>query len=185
VIEIVYETHSISEDNERRIATGWNPGMLSSRGRELARDLGERRKSDGLAVVFASDLQRAAETARIAFEGTGIPIFLDWRLRECDYGDLNGTEAAALHRDRPKYLDVPHPGGESWRQAIERVGWFLEDLPLRWDGQRVLVIGHMAVYWGLEHWLNGVPLEELLAGPFAWQEGWEYRLGETGGSLGE
>ena len=177
MIEIVYETHSISEDNELGIATGWNPGKLSPRGRELAKGLGDRLRNDGLAAVFASDLRRAVETAEVAFWESGVPVLLDWRLRECDYGELNGTAAAELHRDRTGYLDSPHPGGESWRQAVARVGRFLEDLPLRWDGQRVLVIGHMAVYWGFEHWLNGASIEELIARPFEWQEGWEYRLG--------
>ena len=175
VIEIVFETHSISEDNEQGIATGWNQGKLSERGRALARDLGERRKNDGLAAVFASDLRRAVETALIAFEGTGIPILLDWRLRECDYGTRNGTAAPALHTDRPRYLDEPHPGGESWREAVARVGRFLEDLPLRWDGRRVLVIGHRATHWALEHYVNRVPLEELMVSAFTWREGWEYR----------
>ncbi len=76
------------------------------------------------------------ETARIAFGQTSIPIFLDWRLRECNYGTLNGQKAEQLHRDRLRYLDTPYPSGESWRQVIERVGGFLPDLFLQW---RVLV----------------------------------------------
>lgn len=30
---------------------------------------------------------------------------------------------------------------------------------------------------GLDHAINGVPLEDLLRQDFAWQEDWEYRLG--------
>ena len=63
--------------------------------------------------------------------------------------------AAEMHRDRARYLDAPYPGGESWREAIDRVGRFLADLPTRWDGKRVLVIGHVATRWGLDHFLNG------------------------------
>ncbi|MGH3547501.1 MAG: hypothetical protein ACRDQU_05150 [Pseudonocardiaceae bacterium] len=37
---IVFETHSWSEDNDRGVGTGWLPGRLSERGRELARELG-------------------------------------------------------------------------------------------------------------------------------------------------
>ena len=46
----------------------------------------------------------------------------------------------------------------------------------RWDGQRVLVIGHVATRWGLDHHINGVTLEDLAGQDFAWREGWEYRL---------
>ncbi|WP_436760237.1 histidine phosphatase family protein [Streptosporangium sp. V21-05] len=59
--EIVFETHSWSEDNDRGIATGWLPGRLSERGRHLAGELGERRREDDLAAVFTSDLTRAAQ----------------------------------------------------------------------------------------------------------------------------
>jgi 2,3-bisphosphoglycerate-dependent phosphoglycerate mutase len=176
MIEIVFETHSWSEDNERGAASGWNHSQLSARGQAAALALGERRRTEAIRTVFTSDLGRAVETARIAFAGSSIPLFCDWRLRECDYGDWNGLPAAQVHGDRAHYLDQPYPGGESWRQAVARVGRFLDDLPLRWQGARVLVIGHVATRWAFEHFLNGIPLEELARVDFAWQEGWEYRL---------
>jgi alpha-ribazole phosphatase/probable phosphoglycerate mutase len=173
--EIVFETHSWSEDNDRAVATGWLPGRLSARGRELAAELGARRRADGLAAVFSSDLGRAAETTRIAFGDTDIPILYDWRLRECDYGDGNGMPAEQLHRDRAAHLDVPYPGGESWREAVSRAAGLLTDLPSRWAGRRILIVGHVATRWALDHQLTGVPLEELITADFGWREGWEYR----------
>ena len=134
--EVVFETHSLSEDNEAGIASGWSHSRLSVRGRELARQLGERRRSDGIAAVFASDLRRAAETAHIAFAETTIPVFLDWRLRECDFGECNAGPADRHVRDRQDFLDVPYPGGESWRQAVARVGCFLGDLPTPLEGDQ-------------------------------------------------
>jgi len=131
---------------------------------------------DGIDAVFTSDLGRAVETARIAFEGSLTPILCDWRLRECDYGNRNGAPADEVHRDHHSHLDEPYPGGESWRQAVRRVGRFLDDLHLRWEGSRTLVIGHIATRWALDHFLNGVPLEDLIEADFAWREGWEYRL---------
>ena len=173
-VRIVCETHSTSEDNENGIATGWLPGRLSQAGREQAAELGRRRSDDGIAAVFSSDLARATETAAIAFGGTTIPVLLDWRLRECDYGELNGSPAASLHADRAGHLDEPYPGGESWRQAAARVASFVADLPRRWSGQRILVIGHVATRWGLDHLLLGTKLEVLARREFDWQPGWEY-----------
>jgi broad specificity phosphatase PhoE len=173
-IEIVFETHSVTEDNERGIATGWHHGRLSETGRLLARELGERRRTDGIDVAFTSDLRRAVETAEIAFGDTRIPILHDWRLRECDYGERNGAKRDELDRARREHLDRPYPAGESWRQAARRVQPFLDDLRLRWSSCRVLVIGHRATRCGLEHYLNGVPLEDLVEAEFAWQPGWEF-----------
>jgi 2,3-bisphosphoglycerate-dependent phosphoglycerate mutase len=175
-VEIVFETHSITEDNERGTATGWLPGRLSAAGRDAARALGARRRDDGIDALFVSDLWRAVETAQIAFADEAVPLFLDWRLRECDYGDLNGAAGDIVH-DRFAHLDVPYPNGESWRQAVARVGRVLPDLLSRWDGRRVLVIGHVATRWGLQHCIDGTPLEQLATEDFAWREGWEYVLG--------
>ena len=171
----MFETHSITDDNEAGIATGWLPGRLAPRGRELARALGARRADDRIDALFVSDLWRAIETAQLAFGERSLALFLDWRLRECDYGDLNGAPGAVVH-DRTAYLDTPYPNGESWRQAVARVGGVLPDLASRWNGRRVLVIGHVATRWGLEHHLCGTPLEQLATQDFAWREGWEYVL---------
>jgi 2,3-bisphosphoglycerate-dependent phosphoglycerate mutase len=176
-IEIVFETHALTEDNERGIATGWLPGRLSARGRDNAAAMGQRRRHDGIAAVFSSDLRRSVETAEIAFGQTDIPILFDWRLRECDFGVRNGSPAAQLRADREHYIDLPFPGGESHRQAVHRVVGLLADLPSRWDQQRVMLIGHLATQRALEHVINGVTLEQLIAADFAWRpEGWEYRL---------
>ena len=173
---LLFETHSWSEDNELGLASGWRGGALAPRGRGLAAALGDRRRHDGLAAVFCSDLVRAVETTQLAFAGSDIPILLDWRLRECDFGDWTGRPAADFQDTRLRFLDAPYPNGESWRQAIQRVGRFLPDLHPRWTGARVLVIGHTATRWAFDHFLRGQPLEALLAAPFDWQEGWEYTV---------
>ena len=147
-VAVVFETHSTSVDNELGIATGWNQGTLSETGREQARELGDRRRDDGIAVVFASDLRRAVETAEIAFARSSLPVLQDPRLRECNYGTLNGMPRAQLEAERKLRLDEPFPGGESWRQAVERVTGFLRELPQAHDGERVLVIGHIATRLG-------------------------------------
>jgi broad specificity phosphatase PhoE len=72
-VEVVFETHSTTEDNEAGIATGWLPGRLSPAGRVRARELGERRRDDGIATVFVSDLGRAVETAEIRLPDRGCP----------------------------------------------------------------------------------------------------------------
>jgi broad specificity phosphatase PhoE len=133
-------------------STGWLGGALSATGRKQAAELGARRRHDGIETVYSSDLARAVETAQIAFDGSGIAVRLDWRLRECDYGAYNGMPRAIL--------------------AAERVDSFLHEL----RGGRVLLIGHVATQWALEHRVNSRPLEELAAGEFEWRPGWQYVL---------
>ena len=175
-VRITFETHSTTTDNEAGLATGWLPGELSEVGRDQARLLGGRRRHDSVDVVFTSDLARAVETASIAFQSTTIPVLHDWRLRECDYGELNGAPRSEVIDPLRDYLFTPYPGGECWTDAISRVGRFLLDLPTRWAGCHAVVVGHVATRWGLDHYINGRRLEELALEEFSWQEGWEYSL---------
>ncbi len=175
-VEIVFETHSLSVDNELGIATGWLEGHLSETGKRLARELGERQRADSIAAVFTSDLGRAVETAEIAFRGSSIPIHQDWRLRECNYGVLNGATVPRLEAIRAQHVEEPFRGGESYRQVVDRVREFLNDLFPTFDGARIVIIGHSATRWALDHMLRGVALEDLVDVPFQWQEGWLYIL---------
>jgi broad specificity phosphatase PhoE len=124
---------------------------------------GGRRANDGIDVIFTSDLARAVETVRIAFPDPSVPALMDWRLRECDYGEMTGIDPELLEREA--HIDVPYPSAESWRQVSDRVAWFLRDVKLRWRGSRLLVVGHTATWWGLEHAIKGTPLNS----PFEWQ----------------
>ena len=173
-VELVYETHSTSIDNERGVATGWLDGRLSVTGREQAQALGERRRDDGIAAVYASDLGRAVETAAIAFRGSGIPVHHDVRLRECNYGELNGAPVEAVTAVRRDHVDEPFPGGESYRQVVDRTRGFLDDVAARHHGERIVVIAHSANRWAFDHLVNGEPLAQLVDAPFVWREGWLY-----------
>jgi broad specificity phosphatase PhoE len=181
-VELVYETHSTSVDNERGIATGWLPGELSDAGREQARELGERRRDDGIAAVYASDLRRAVETAEIAFGGSGLPVHHDARLRECDYGVLNGAAVEQVAAVRGRHVDEPFPGGESYRQVVGRTRAFLDHVLAAHAGRRIVVIAHSANRWALDHLVDGTSLEELVDAPFAWQPGWTYLVNASSSS---
>jgi alpha-ribazole phosphatase/probable phosphoglycerate mutase len=172
-VRLVYETHSISVDNEVGIATGWFPGELSGVGMGLAMEMGGRRRD--VDVVYASDLRRAVQTAEIAFGGSK-EILLDVRLRECDYGIYNGRPVSEVAPLRSRYIDTPWPGGQSYRQVVDETAAFLEDVVRAWQGCTVLVVSHSANRWALQHLLDGVSIEELVDAPFEWRPGWEYTL---------
>ncbi|MFF4614193.1 histidine phosphatase family protein [Nonomuraea jabiensis] len=173
-VALVYETHSITVDNETGIATGWLPGELSARGRDLAVELGARRTA--VDIVYASDLRRAVQTAEIAFAGSGKEIRLDRRLRECDYGIYNGRPVSEVAALRSRHIDTPWPGGQSYRQVVAEMAGFLREVMGEWQGGLVLVVSHSANRRALQNLLDGTPLEELVDAPFEWRPGWEYSI---------
>jgi broad specificity phosphatase PhoE len=175
-ITLVYETHSTTLDNEAGIATGWLPGKLSEDGLRQASALGERRRDDAIDLALTSDLARAVETTRVALGDSGIPVREDPRLRECNYGDLNGSPVGQL-TPRAAYIWSPFPGGESYEDVVQRTADLLEDLAATVaDECRVLLVSHSANRWALAFLLDGLALELQVDAPFGWREGWEYSL---------
>jgi 2,3-bisphosphoglycerate-dependent phosphoglycerate mutase len=130
---LVFETHATTIDNETGHATGWLPGQLSAIGRAQARELGLRRRDEAIDVIVASDLRRAVETVEVAFSGLDVPVSFDSRLRECNYGRLNGAPVTELRR--PDHLDTPYPDGESWWQAVDRVVRWLAEARVAYEGR--------------------------------------------------
>ncbi|MEK7095911.1 MAG: histidine phosphatase family protein [Patescibacteria group bacterium] len=176
MIEITFEAHATTVDNEEKRASGWNNVELSELGKKQAKELGERHSLYDFDAVFTSDLQRAYQTAVIAFGDKPSRIFADWRLRECNYGDLTLRPSSLIETERPKRITEPFPNGESYEQTAERMWSFLGDLKKGWDGRKVLLIGHRATHYALDHWIKDMPLEEAVSQEFIWQPGWEYEL---------
>lgn len=173
-VEIIFETHSTSVDNESGIASGWRDVSLSPTGRGQAKELEERHRGERIDAVFSSDLRRAVETAEIAFPGGSVPVYPDRRLRESDYGTMTGAPPAEIDADRPNRVDAPFPGGESLRDVVDRVRGFLADLARDWDGKRIVIIGHGATKLALDHLLGGLSLQDAASQPFTWRPGWRY-----------
>jgi broad specificity phosphatase PhoE len=172
-LTIIFETHSTSLDNEAGLASGHSDTDLSPRGEREAVELGARRRDERVDVVFASDLRRSWRTADIAFGTSSIAVVRDARLRECDYGLLTRRPVTEIEALREKAVTKPFPGGESYAQVVPRVASWLNETRSR-NLRQVLVIGHRATQYSLEHLVLGVPLIEAVQRPFRWQPGWVY-----------
>jgi broad specificity phosphatase PhoE len=125
-------------------------------------------------VVLTSPYRRAAETARIAVEASGLDIRLcpDERLRERDLGAFDGLtasgikelyEAEAERRARTGKLYYRPPGGESWCDVALRVRSLLLTWREEYAGQRLAVVTHQAVIMSTRFVLEALTEEDLLA----------------------
>ena len=168
MIEIWCAGHAQTHDNVAGVASGHGDVALTDEGRNHARTvLRERYANESFDVIFTSDTQRAYDTARLIFEGRGIPIVQDVRLRQCDYGDLTGRPQSEIAAARTAAIAAPFSNGESYQQVAQRMCAFLDDLSHHHDGKRVMIIGHRATFWTLRHWLKSVALADAVGAPVA------------------
>ena len=100
---------------------GWSDPALSDRGRAQARNLGKLLRGRRFDSFVSSSSTRAVETARLAY---GEPA-VDVRLRELDFGDLEGCTWAEcsveVQQSLRDYDTFQAPNGESVAQLSARV----------------------------------------------------------------
>ncbi len=172
-MKIYFVAHATSKDNESEIASGWKDVGLSKLGLEQAKELGERFEDIKLDLICCSDLKRAVDTVKIAF-GDKIPVIIDKRLRELNYGDFNGKPSKEVGWMKPKRIKESFPNGESYEQAMIRVHDFYKELKESHPGKVILIVGHRATQFGLDTLIDGKTLGQCLSVPFKWQPYWEY-----------
>jgi 2,3-bisphosphoglycerate-dependent phosphoglycerate mutase len=107
---------------------------LSDFGRRQAQRLAEELAGEELQAIYASDLVRACETAKIVGERLGLPVALDSDLREKNWGTWEGL--TAVERDRVEFA------GESTEEHQERILRALERIAARHPVGRVLIVTH-------------------------------------------
>jgi broad specificity phosphatase PhoE len=163
MIDLWCEVHAQTYHNAADLASGHFDVALTDYGREQARSIiGARYADQHFDVVFTSDTQRAYDTACLMFAGRSLPILQDARLRECDYGDLEGRPRTEMERVRLSAIHTPFPNGESYTQVAVRMRSFLMQLAAERDGQQVMLVGHGATLWTLQYWLRAQPLAAVL-----------------------
>ncbi len=161
---ILYITrHGETADNARRIFQGQTGKGLNRLGRAQAGRLGLRAKELGITAIVASDLERAAETARIVAEACGAPVELDRGLREVDVGTWSGKSYEDVRRAHPDEweaweagLDVRRGGGETYAELAERVDAAIQGIVTRHGAEparRVLIVSHGGA---IRSWVNKV-----------------------------
>jgi len=178
-IEITYFVHGTTTDNEKGKRTGWNPGVLSALGKKqnLALKQTLKERGDKYDAVFTSDLKRAAETARTVFKG--VKIIVDKRLRECNYGDLNGQPETKFKTEK-HYIKNQFPNGESYEDVEKRVREFLMEILEKYAGKKIAIVSHMYPQLALgvilkkQTWIEAI--DEDWRKKWAWQAGWKYEI---------
>lgn len=177
-IKITYFVHGTTTDNEQHKATGWLPGELSELGIEQSKNLKKMIDTDSFDVVFCSDLKRAIDSAELTFGDTNLKIVQDKRIRECNYGNLNGKDSKIVKEDMLKKIKEPFPNGESYMNVENRIREFLNYLVKAYNGKHIAIVAHQAPQLALDVITKRITWEQAINEDWrktkAWKPGWIY-----------
>jgi broad specificity phosphatase PhoE len=159
---------------ERRIQ-GQLDASLDETGHAQSRAAAKEIAAHRPALLWSSDLARAADTATYVGEACGLEVVTDARLREYHLGALQGSSYAAVAETQPEVFegfrrgDFEAPDGESTAEVATRMATALREL---WEqtpaGRLSVAVSHGAAI--------RVGLAEVM--------GWGAAVGLTLGTLG-
>ena len=177
-IKIMYFVHGTTTDNASKLCSGWKEAMLNDLGKEQAENLGgvSRERDDKFDIMFTSDLKRAIDSSNIAFPE--VEKIRDKRLRECNYGDLDGEHKSLVIYE--EHIDDKFPNGESLKNVEMRMRDFVNYLKENYDGKTIGIVAHRAPQLALEVITKNISWEEANQNDWRktgdWQAGWEYEI---------
>ena len=164
MLRLLLVRHGQTEWNATRRYQGHSDPPLNETGLTQARQLAARLQPLHIDLLFSSDLQRAVQTARILAAGRDLPLQTDPRLRELNFGVLEGhtfDEGLALWPQMiQKWVDdnnQPPQGGERMDELTQRVLQFYEETLQPCDGKTVLLVAHGGPLRVLLQHLLGTP----------------------------
>jgi len=132
---------------------------LSQLGERQSHALGEwlRHNHQSPTAVFTSPYLRAQQTTTITLSAAGlrdVPIIVDERLREKEFGILDGVTIAGIAQQYPEQAQIRKrvgkfyfrpPGGESWCDVILRLRSMIDTFSREYRGERLLIVSHQVV----------------------------------------
>jgi len=139
---ILLARHGETDWNAARRVQGHTDVPLNDRGREQARALADELRDEPLDGVYASDLLRAHETARIVADRKGLDVIVLPELRERHFGTWEGLTDTEVLARYPHARTASWGDGETREELSRRFLAALERIAETHPGGRVLVVAH-------------------------------------------
>jgi len=153
-------------------------------------------------VLLVSPYARAEATAE-RFRAAGgtvdgdVPLCMDERLREKEFGILDGLTTLGVAAQEPQQAEFRRaigkfyhrpPGGESWADVILRLRSLMDTISLHYSGRPVMIVAHQVVVLCMRYIIENMTEQRILEidakGDVANCSVTEYRFDASAGRFG-
>jgi len=147
---------------------GMNNPPLNERGLRYAESMAENFKPDVLEAVFTGPQKRQLVTARRIAKPHDLPVRVEKRLRDINYGSWSGSSWMEIEQRFPKETSrlrrktrFRFPNGEKLKRASRRVVIFSNEIRMNFGMGIVIIVADDFVCSIMIGHLTGIPLKEL------------------------
>jgi probable phosphoglycerate mutase len=167
-MRLIVIRHGQTACNVEQIWHGWDECELTETGLAQARSAARRLAFEPITAVYSSPSRRALQTAEAVALGHNLTPVTDPRLRERNAGEFEGVLVDEVVRNRPTvfeernadYWNWSPPGGESFRQVLERTMAAVARIRAGHDVETVALVTHMGPARVLLAELGHIPMEQ-------------------------
>ena len=168
ILTLLAIRHGETVSNAAKRYQGHSDSPLTETGRKQVSSLGRRMAKMDFDALISSDLGRTQETASIIAGHTGHSVLTDSRLRERNYGVLEGLTVSEINVGHSEVLerldandpDYMIPDGESHRQHYQRNVAAIEEIVSEKSGGRIALVVHGGVLDSLFRYVACLPLNQ-------------------------
>ncbi|MDD4761454.1 MAG: class I tRNA ligase family protein [Candidatus Pacebacteria bacterium] len=141
--------HGEALSNKNKFNSSWpekTANSLTKKGRLQIEKSAKKLKKLNIDVIISSDLKRTKETAEIIKKSLKIKtLIFDERLRETDFGKLNGNSISSYKKIfssyKERYEKSPE-NGENLNQVRRRIVEALKEIDKTYENKRILIVSH-------------------------------------------
>ncbi len=147
MLEIYLVRHGQTLFNQKDRVQGWCDSPLTKEGIKQAINLGENMKDIPFTLAFSSPSERASNTCEMALQNR-LPIILDKRIKEMNFGCLEGDMNADLRVGKPTdfkemcKVGWVEEGGENTEMVVSRIDSFFKELISKYDDEVIMIATH-------------------------------------------
>lgn len=163
-MEIWLTRHGQTRWNVLKKVQGKADIELNEIGIQQARETAEKLKNIKIDLIISSPLKRAKQTADIINEGRNIPIVIDDRISERDFGEFEGMATTDFdfnafwsYKQNKKYDKA-----ENIEEFFYRVFKFLNEVKDKYEDKSILIVSHGGISIPVKCYFDGIPDEETL-----------------------
>ncbi|MGG3157884.1 histidine phosphatase family protein [Priestia megaterium] len=152
-VTLYFVRHGETQYNVEKRIQGFCDSPLTERGIFQAKSVGKGLSDINFQAAYSSDSQRVLDTAKYAIGNRDIPLIVDLRLKEMNFGVLESLIEEEIFNQHGnilerlfgfKDLNVSAPEGESYIQLFTRTTNAVADIIKKHalDGGNILIFSH-------------------------------------------
>jgi probable phosphoglycerate mutase len=160
-MKLYISRHGQTPWNVEDLICGRTDVPLTEVGQQQALRLAESALDKGIDVILCSPMLRARQTAQAVSDAIGVPIQIDERLIEMDFGTFEGTSRFGEEFQWIRaQMSTRFPGGESGFDVAYRVYSLLYEIKEKYADKTVLLVCHNCVSRMVRSFFMNMSIEE-------------------------